>query len=203
MRTLLHSLSSLIVLGIFFANAPIEAATILPGSTTTVTLTNPFGGCTGATGPDCTHDGDVSGAGGTFVEWNHSGLTNTDIFTYTFNADYTLIGFSLWNDRGTIDSGIGMFDLVFKDSSNFPIGLPYSNTASLPGSVNSPTPEVFNFAPVPGVRSVDLVVNSSLAPVPGTGNTQFREIEFRSQIPEPATGLLMVIGLGTIVLRRR
>jgi len=145
----------------------------------------------GSTDPAVTADGNTSSAMGSFVEWANDGAAGFLIatFTYEFDAAYAIDAFELWNDRGQIDTGIAAFELVFRDSTS--VLDSFADTAMQPTST-SPTPqgEVFAFTPVSGVEFVDLRVLGSY----GVVSNQFREVRFNA-VPEPTTGLLLVLGL--------
>lgn len=171
----------------------------ITGATTTTTLINNAGGCTGSGAANCSIDGNISGNSNSFVEF---GFSNSETFTYSLNGLYSVSQFLLWNDRGQPDSGIGNFDLVFKNTTNNTTVGTFSSAAIIP-SFNSPTPEVFNFSAMPPADQIDLVINSTLN-MGAVSVTQFREVAFDgSQVPEPATGMLLCGGLASIVFRRR
>lgn len=168
----------------------------------TPTLNSMNGGATGANASFALLDGDVDGASGSFVEYIDGPTVAT--FSFSFDGPYAISGFSLWNDRGKADSGIGNFNLVMRDAAAGEI-LTISLAGSLPHKGNSPTPETFTFATVNGVHSVDLVVFDEVGGISGS-NIQFREIDFDAvAVPEPgslAAGTALV-ALGAVVRRRR
>ena len=146
----------------------------------------------GSTDPFATVDGNKSSYGGGFVDWPNDGAAGFLIatFSYEFSSVNGVYAFELWNDRGQIDTGIGDFELVFLDPLATILST-YSATASLPTSTSAtPNGELFSFAIVPGVKSVNLRVLSSL----GVTSNQFREVEFRG-VPEPGTFALLTLAL--------
>lgn len=176
--------------------APINGPGQIVSATSTALFTSPFGGCTGPGAANCTIDGVISGAGGTFVEWDATGLPET--FTYTLNQPYDITRFLLWNDRGVLDSGIGNFDLFFKDPGGSTVGT--FNGTAVPFQGSNPLAEVFNVGLQSNVKTVEMRVNTTLNPA-GT-NTQLREIAFDgTPVPEPASAAL--IGLGSLMLMKR
>ncbi|MBJ20831.1 MAG: hypothetical protein CL933_15595 [Deltaproteobacteria bacterium] len=145
----------------------------------------------GSTDPAVTADGNTSSDMGSFVEWANDGAAGFLIatFTYQFDAAYDIDAFELWNDRGQIDTGISDFELVFRDSGSV-LGS-FTDSAVQP-ITTSATPQgaIFTFATVPAVEFVDLRVLGSY----GVVTNQFREVRFHV-VPEPTTGLLLVLGL--------
>lgn len=183
------------------AAAPARSAPITGpagGQIFAVTTTAPLNAVNGGSLlPDAVVDTDITGAAGTFNEWNFQGV---ETYTFTLNALYNITDFRLWNDRGVPDSGIGNFDLIFKNAGGVPIGVPF-NGNTVPFQGNNAVPEVFNVGLYNGVKFVDLVVNSTLTPPPGQ-QVQFREVEFEGVlVPEPAS--IVLIGLGATALIRR
>ena len=153
----------------------------------------------GSTDPFATVDGNKSSYGGGFVDWSNDGAAGFLIatFSYEFSGLNNVYAFELWNDRGQIDTGIGDFELVFFDPLANALST-YSATASLPTSTSATVNgETFSFATVPGVKSVNLRVLSSL----GVISNQFREVEFQGT-PEPGTLLLALFGLMLLPRRR-
>ena len=156
----------------------------------------------GSLSPDAVIDTDITGVAGTFNEWNFNGV---ETYTFTLNGLYDITQFRLWNDRGVADSGIGNFDLIFKDAGAVPIGLPFNGTpVGFQG--NNPVPEVFNVGLRNNVKSVDLIVNSTLTPPPGN-QLQFREVEFEgTSVPEPGSAVMALLGItvcGFVPRRKR
>ena len=153
----------------------------------------------GSTDPFATVDGNKSSYGGGFVDWSNDGAAGFLIatFSYEFSGLNNVYAFELWNDRGQIDTGIGDFELVFYDPLANVLST-YSATASLPTSTSATVNgETFSFTTVPGVKSVNLRVLSSL----GVISNQFREVEFQGT-PEPAALLLALFGLMLLPRRR-
>lgn len=93
---------------------------------------------------------------------------------------YNLSGFVLWNDINVLHEGIANFRLDFFDSLLNPLG----SSSTFRGPDNELEPTTFSFAPVNGVRSVNLVVIDSNV---GTFNRiEIREVGFLA-VPEPAS----------------
>ncbi len=176
--------------------APITGPGQIIAATGTPAFASPFGGCVGPGAAGCTIDGDFTGSGGTFVEWDSTG--SPEIFTYTLNQPYDITRFLLWNDRGFPDSGIRNFDLIFRDPGNTVIGTFNGNAVPFQGS--APAPEVFSVGLQSNVLTVQLRVNNTLNPV--GSNTQMREIAFDgTPVPEPAS--LGLMGAGAMLLLKR
>ena len=184
------------------AFAALVPSTGLALSITSVTSDVPVFDTTagGSTDPAVTADGNTSSDPGSFVEWANDGAAGFLVatFTYEFDASYAIDAFELWNDRGQVDTGIANFELLFYTSSATLIGS-YADTALQPlSTAATPQGQIFSFAPIPDVKSVELRVLGSY----GVVTNQFREVGF-SPVPEPSTALLLGVGLAAMAGCRR
>lgn len=79
---------------------------------------------------------------------------NTGTIQLDLANAYNLTAFSLWNDINVFQEGISQFRLDFYDASNAFI----SSSAIFVGPFGQQAPQTYSFAPVIGVKRVDLVV---------------------------------------------
>lgn len=100
--------------------------------------------------------------------------------TLALRQSYNLNGFVLWNDINVLHEGIAHFRLHFFDSLLHPLG----SSAIFLAPDGQLDPAIFAFAPVNGVRSVDLEVIDSNVGV--FTRIEIREAGFLS-VPEPAS----------------
>lgn len=125
------------------------------------------------------------------------------IISFTFDQDYDLSSFILWNDVDVQAEGIDDFELRFFDAGNSQISVPFSTGYT--GPVGQVAPEEYVFSSsVSGVRRVDLEVLTTQFNFPGpVPRIEIREVDF-GVIPEPSSALLMGLGaLGVLMCRRR
>ncbi|MGJ8652496.1 MAG: PEP-CTERM sorting domain-containing protein [Opitutaceae bacterium] len=129
-------------------------------------------------------------------------VTNTlGSISFTFNQDYDLRSFLLWNDVVVVDEGIDDFSLSFFDSSDAQIVTPFATNYVGPQTQVAGEEYIFD-APVLNVRRVVLDVTSVQS---GTFTTriEIREVDF-GVIPEPASALYLgFAGIAFVTTRRR
>ena len=112
--------------------------------------------------------------------------------TFALDQAYDLDSFTLWNDINVVNEGVRSFKLTFEDIG----GNLLSSSATLT-AVSQFAPQVYSFASVAGVKTVQLdVLTSSL-------QIEIREVAFNgvptvSAVPEPVTYALMLAGLGLV-----
>jgi hypothetical protein len=125
----------------------------------------------------------------------------TGVISLTLDAEYALQAFVLWNDINVFREGISEFRLDFFDGGATQLG----STSTLTAPIGQLAPSTFTFAPITGVKRVDLVVLSSNVGV--FNRIEIREVGFESvaplQVPEPTP--LMLLGAAAIAAlpRRR
>jgi hypothetical protein len=114
--------------------------------------------------------------------------------TLKFDQPYDIHKFLLANDiRVPSSAGITNFDLTFYDVLNNNLG----NSGGFSAIQNQVANQVFNFAPVTGVKTVILNITSVRNDI-----TQIREVAFES-VPETSSALLGACGVFTLITRRR
>lgn len=139
-------------------------------------------------------------------------LNGTAKATFNFNSDVTIGTFYMWNHRsnGVASNGnygVRRFDLVLKDQGGNTLYSMLNQSANWSAGT-AQFAEVFGFAPVSGVRSVEFNILENGWPV-GTSNSQnytgVAEVGFDTEsVPEPATmAILAVVGLAAARRRRK
>lgn len=116
----------------------------------------------------------------------------------TFDALYDLDSFSLWNDINISNEGVRTFRLSFEDEAGASLG----NTGVF-NAVSQFNAQIYNFAPVSGVKRVQLdVITSNL-------QIEIREVAFNgtaslgNNVPEPTSLALACVALAAAGLVRR
>lgn len=130
-------------------------------------------------------------------------VTNSvGVITFTFDQDYDLNSFILWNDVVVNNEGIDEFTLRFFDATDTIIAVPFS-TAYV-GPVGQTTEEIYAFpTPVNDVRKVELDVATTQFNYPGPiPRIEIREVDF-GVVPEPSTAALLCLGALAIYRRRQ
>jgi hypothetical protein len=136
------------------------------------------------------------------VDLNSDGPTNYNGFrtvgigsiTLTLDQSYDLNQFFLANDiHIPASAGIVNFNLTFYDVLNNNLG----NSGGFSAVQNQVANQVFNFAPVTGVKKVIFNITSVRNDI-----TQIREVAFNS-VPETSSALLGACGVFTLITRRR
>ena len=125
---------------------------------------------------------------------------NVGVITFTFDQDYDLSSFILWNDVNVNAEGIDDFQLRFYDSTNSQITVPFST--DYVGPLGQVAPEEYVFiSGVSNVRRVDLEVLTTqfnfAGPVP---RIEIREVDF-GVVPEPSSILLLGVSSIAFMLR--
>lgn len=153
---------------------------------------------------------------GTYTTNNHWTTKNGAIAAgeawaeFSFAELQTIGQFHLWNHRsnGVASNAyyaVTQFDLVFKDADGAVI-LSLDDLTAL-GGLGTGAVQTFTFVPVSGVKTVRLVIDANSTPAGWTGvnYTGVAEVAFdtTSPVPEPATALMALAGLATLVARRR
>ena len=124
------------------------------------------------------------------------------IITLTFDQDYELSSFLLWNDVnlvGNSSEGIDLFSLSFFDSSGNAITTPAATTYTAPLEQLQAEEYIFSGS-IPNVSRVDLEVLSSQWN--GSTRIEIREVAFTA-VPEPSSALFFGLGVSCVVIRRR
>jgi hypothetical protein len=106
-----------------------------------------------------------------------SGVTSGVVHLALDNI-YDLDSFSIWNDVNVLAEGVRDFRLDFLDAANTVVAS-YSGSA-----ISQFNEQIFSFATVSGVQSVDLVVLTAAHQI------EIREVAFNGNataVPEPAT----------------
>jgi hypothetical protein len=137
-------------------------------------------------------------------------------FPVTLTLDFTsaldLTNFYLWNHSnnngaGAPNNGVGAFKLTFFDGasgSGSQIGAVFNGSAlAAPGTGSVDyAAQVFDFGfTYAGVRSIEMEITSK-ANGTNSGFVAIKELGFET-IPEPGSTLLLSLGLGSFLLRRR
>lgn len=120
--------------------------------------------------------------------------------TLTLDALYDLESFSLWNDINISNEGVRSFRLGFEDDAGNLLG-----STGVFNAVSIFAAQVYGFAPVRGVRRVQLDVISSNLQI------EIREVAFNGQptaggsVSEPGSAALALLGLAVAggAMRRR
>lgn len=140
------------------------------------------------------------GITGTLNSLNGFVSNSLGVISFSFNQDYNLRSFILWNDVVVNAEGIDDFALRFYDSADDLISTPAS-TAYI-GPVGQLAPAEYTFSsPVQGVRRVELDVLSVQSPFLTT-RTEIREVDF-GVVPEPSSTLLISMGIAGLAFSRR
>lgn len=124
------------------------------------------------------------------------------IITLTFDQDYHLNSFLLWNDVnlvGAASEGIDTFSLSFFDAFGDPIITPAATTYTAPLEQLQAEEYLFSTS-IPNVRSVELEVLTSQWV--GSTRIEIREVAFTA-VPEPSSALLLALGMSCVAFRRR
>lgn len=176
-------------------------------------------GITGAVTPTSTHVG-YGPVNFVNLYWTTQARTGTQITdgstsaTYTFTAPQSLVAFYLWNHQGSANGGtskyyVTKFDLIFRDSSNVVLSSLLNLSAGNPSIAPiSQKAEVFSFAQLYGVKTVQFVVRDSKGRVDNIQSaagpvwyTGLAEVAFET--PEPASLAIMMVGGAGLALRPR
>lgn len=139
------------------------------------------------------------GITGTASSLNGFVSNSLGVISFTFDQDYDLRSFILWNDVVVNNEGLDNFSLRFYDSTDVLMTTPASTVYIGPVGQVAPEEYVFSSA-VAGVRRVELDVASVQSPSFPT-RIEIREIDF-GLVPEPSSMLLLGLGSLGFVFRR-
>jgi hypothetical protein len=131
----------------------------------------------------------------------------TAFATFFFDQPQSLGQFHLWNHRSNNIANnafyaVTQFDLVFRDASSNTIF--ELNDVPAVGGLGIGAVQTFAFNEVTGVSSVVFRIDRDSSPSGTSGPfTGVAEVAFGAPIPEPSTWLLMALGAGVLLAKRR
>jgi len=126
--------------------------------------------------------------------------------TFFFNDAVTIDKFYMWNHPSTLPFAhnsfyeVTVFDLILSDAG----GSALLTLNDLAAVGETDIAQVYSFAPVSGVRSVDFIIDQNQGLLQGSNPnyTGLAEVAF-SSVPEPSGAILMGLSLLGMALRRK
>ncbi len=122
---------------------------------------------------------------GGFVSTSTSGTVHL-----TFNQNFNLTSFVLWNDVNIGDQGVRTFRLDFFNE----VGMLLSSTSTL-NAISILDQQIYAFSAVQNVKKVDFVILTSAYQI------EIREVSFNgvASVPEFSSLVLMALGILTLM----